>query len=170
MKAFISLKCALAIMFFSVVCVAAPGKNTEAAQFIDEASIKLVTQVESAKAALQQSASADVKILAEQIIENNMAATKKLAEIADQKNLNVQSEAEIAEKAKKSLIAPTQSTSFDREYVEGQVAASQEAIEFFNAAAVSKDVELAGFATGMIPKLKHDLHYAEQLVIELNKK
>lgn len=151
---------------FSATLSPAMAKDVDpidAEDFVEEASEKGIAEIEAAKLALQKSTAADVKHFAQTIITEHTAANEKLKAIAQQKNLKVESDAELTKKAKALILKQRDGESFNAAYAKGQVADHKEAIELFNRAAVSKDVELAGFATATLPKLQHHLQLAQEL-------
>lgn len=179
MKSFNILCCGAFIFVFNAIC-ATPSlaidtpsekENVNAVDFVNEASVNGIAEVEAAKLALQQAKSDQVKTFAQQVIDGHMASNKDLAAIAKKKNLKIADEAELWRRAKLSmLVKQGDNESFDEAYIKSQVKAHQDEIELFNKAAVSRDVELAGFATENIPKLQHHLHFAEQLAKDFEKK
>lgn len=159
------------LMSFGTLCNTALAKDTvEPAKFVDEASAAGVAEIEAGKLALQKSTSADIKTFAQEVINDHTAANKELAAIAKKKNLKVATEAELLNKAKALILKQRDGESFDEAYAKNQVKAHKDAIELFNKAAVSPDVELATFATATLPKLEHHLHGAEALVKTYEKK
>lgn len=137
--------------------------------FVEEASEKGIAAIESAKLALQKSTTADVKSFAQTIITEHTATNEKLKSIAQKKNLKVESEAELTKKAKAFILKQRDGESFNAAYARNQVSDHKETVELFKRAAVSKDVELAGFATATLPKLEHHLMMAQELEKAHNK-
>lgn len=135
----------------------------DAEDFVDEASAKGIAEIETGKLALQKSASADVKVFAQMLIDDHTAANKELAKIAASKKLEVSTEAELTNKAKAFVLKQREGESFDEAFANNQVEAHKNAIELFKKASVSKDAELAAFALKVLPKLEHHLHTARGL-------
>jgi len=153
------------------VASSAMAKDTiEPAKFVDEASAAGIAEIESSKLALQKSTSAEIKTFAQEMINDHSAANKQLADIAAKKGLKVATEAELTNKAKAFILKQRDGESFDEAYVKNQVKAHKDAIELFNKAAVSPDVELASFAVATLPKLEHHLHGAKTLAQVYEKK
>lgn len=133
------------------------------AEFVDEASAKGIAEVEAGKLALQKSQSADVKTFAQMMIDDHTAANEKLKAIATTKKLDVSTDAELLDKAKK-LILDIREESFDRSYANNQVKAHEATIELFNEEIKDgKDAELKAFAEATLPKLKAHLSEAQKL-------
>jgi len=143
---------------------------SELIDFVNEASVSGLAEVETAKLALQQAKSDEVKTFAQHVIDGHTASNKDLAAIAKRKHLKIADEAELLRRVKILKIEQGDNESFDETYIKSQVKAHQDEIELFNKAAVSKDIELAGYATENIPKLQHHLHFAEQLAKDFEKK
>jgi putative membrane protein len=159
------------LLLVSAFCSVAMAKDTvDANDFVDEASAKGVAEIETSKLALQKSTAADIKAFAQKMIDDHTAANRELAAIAQRKNLKVATEAELTNKAKAFVLKQRDGESFDEAYVKNQVTAHEQTIELFKKAAVSKDVELAAFATATLPKLEHHLHDAQDLARIYTKK
>ncbi|RYE53839.1 MAG: DUF4142 domain-containing protein [Sphingobacteriales bacterium] len=159
------------LMAFGAACSSAMAKDTiDPSDFVDNASAAGVAEIETAKLALQKSTNASVKTFAQEIINDHTAANKELTGIAQKKNLKVATEAELTAKAKAMALKQRDGESFDEAYANNQVKAHKDAIELFNKAASSPDVELASFATKTLPKLEHHLHAAEALAKAHDKK
>lgn len=165
------LSASLFLIAFGAACSSAMAKDTvDPAKFVDEASAAGVAEIETAKLALQKSTTPAVKTFAQEIINDHSAANKQLVGIAQKKGLKVATEAELTAKAKTLILKQRDGESFDEAYANNQVKAHKDAIELFNKAAVSPDVDLASFAVATIPKLEHHLHAAEALAKAYEKK
>jgi putative membrane protein len=155
----------------SAFCSIAMAKDTvDAKDFVDEASAKGVAEIETAKLALTKSTATDIKAFAQMLIDDHTSANRELAAIAARKNLKVATEAELMNKAKAFVLKQRDGESFDEAFAKNQVSAHETTIELFKKAAVSKDVELAAFATATLPKLEHHLHTAQDLARIYTKK
>ena len=146
------------------------SENVEAISFVNEASVRGIAQIEAARLALDKSTSAEVKTYAQQVIDDRTAANKELVAIAQKNNLKMVSNSELTSRSKEFAVKQRDDQSFDEAYARNQVKVLRDTIEIFNKTAVSKDIDLAGFATENIPKLKHHLSFAEQLSNTFDKK
>lgn len=164
------LSTSLFVMAFGIAGSAMAKDTVEPAKFVEDASAAGVAEIETAKLALQKSTSPAVKTFAQEIINDHTAANKQLIGIAQKKGLKVSTEAELTAKAKALVLKQRDGESFDEAYANNQVKAHKDAIELFNKAAVSPDVELASFAVAALPKLEHHLHAAEALAKAYEKK
>lgn len=152
------------IMAFGGACSTAMALDTiDADDFVEDASAVGVAEIETGKLALQKSTAADVKKFAQEMINDHTAANKELATIAQKKKLKISTEAELVVKAKGFVLKQRDGQSFNEAFAENQIKAHQDAIDLFNKAAVSPDVELATFAKATLPKLKHHLVKAKEL-------
>lgn len=135
----------------------------DAEDFVDDASAKGIAEIEAGKSALQKSHSQDVKTFAQMMIDDHTKANEKLKAIATQKKLEVASDAELMDKAKK-MILDIRDESFDRSYANNQVKAHEQTIEIFKKEANDgKDAELKAFAKETLPKLEAHLQEAKKL-------
>ncbi|HIZ50886.1 MAG TPA: DUF4142 domain-containing protein [Candidatus Pseudomonas excrementavium] len=136
----------------------------DADDFLEEASAKGVAEIETARKALEQSQSEQVKEFANMMIKDHAAANEKMAELAASKNLEISDEATLMDKAKAMILDARDGESFDAAYANNQVAAHEQTIELFERAARSDDAEVASFAKETLPKLKDHLKKAQALV------
>jgi putative membrane protein len=131
--------------------------------FVDDATAKGIAEIEAGKSALQKGHSADVKTFAQMMIDDHTKANEKLKAIAAGKKLEVASDAELMDKAKKMLL-DIRDDSFDRSYANNQVKAHEQTIAIFEEEAKDgKDAELKMFAHDTLPKLKAHLAEAKKL-------
>lgn len=135
----------------------------DADDFVDDASAKGIAEIEAGKSALQKSQSADVKKFAQMMIDDHTKANAKLKSIAAEKKLDVASDAELLDKAKK-MILDIRDESFDKSYANNQVKAHEQTIEIFKEEIKDgKDAELTAFAKETLPKLEAHLEAAKKL-------
>jgi putative membrane protein len=135
--------------------------------FVEEASAKGVAEIETAKLALEKGTTDDVKEFAQTMVEDHTAANKELTALAQQKELEVSTEAELINKAKAMILQLRGEKSFDKAYMNNQVMAHQQTIELFQKAISAEDAEIAAFAQKTLPKLEHHLKMAEQINAQL---
>lgn len=135
--------------------------------FVEEASAKGIAEIETAKLALEKGTTDDVKEFAQTMVEDHTAANKELTALAQQKELEVSTEAELINKAKAMILQLRGEKSFDKAYMNNQVMAHQQTIELFQKASNAEDAEIAAFAKQTLPKLEHHLKVAEQINAQL---
>ncbi|MEN1831743.1 DUF4142 domain-containing protein [Pseudomonas lijiangensis] len=144
------------------------GQTALAAQdsddFVEDASAKGIAEVEAGKLAQEKGSSADVKSFADKMIKDHTAANNKLKALAESKDLEVSSDAQMMDKAKSMILELRSAKSFDQAYANNQVKAHEEAIALFEEeAANGEDAELKAFAADTLPKLKEHLVHAKEL-------
>ena len=161
---------AFAFVLSAMFGTAMAADTIDADDFVEDASAKGLAEIETSKLALQKSTAADVRAFAQQMIEDHTAANKELAAIAARKNLEVSDDAELMNKAKEFILKQRDGESFDEAFANNQVNAHQNTIDLFQQASVSKDADLAAFATKTLPKLKHHLQMAKALQKTYHKK
>ncbi|MBX8485491.1 DUF4142 domain-containing protein [Pseudomonas cichorii] len=144
------------------------GQTALAAQdsddFVEDASAKGIAEVEAGRLAQEKGSSGDVKSFADKMVKDHTAANNKLKALAESKNLEVSSDAQMMDKAKSMILELRSAKSFDQAYANNQVKAHEEAIALFeDEAANGEDAELKAFAADTLPKLKEHLVHAKEL-------
>lgn len=131
--------------------------------FVDDAAQGGINEVESAKLALEKSASADVKAFANHMVTDHTKANQELMALAKKLDIEVPDEATLTATAKK-MILEIREESFDKAYANNQVAAHEKTVELFKKEAASSDApELKAFATKTLPTLEQHLEMAKKL-------
>jgi len=98
------------------------------------------------------------------MVKDHTAANEKLKSIADQKKLEVSTDAELMDKAKAMILDLRSAKSFDQAYANNQVKAHEATIEIFEDEIKNgNDEQLKTFATETLPKLKAHLEQAKAL-------
>jgi putative membrane protein len=137
---------------------------TDADDFVEDASAKGVAEVEAGKLAQEKGTAADVKTFGAMMVKDHTAANEKLKSIADQKKLEVSTDAELMDKAKAMILDLRSAKSFDQAYANNQVKAHEATIEIFEDEIKNgNDDQLKTFATETLPKLKAHLEQAKAL-------
>lgn len=134
-----------------------------AEDFVEEASAKGVAEIETARLALEQARSEDVKGFAQMMIEDHQRANQQLGELARSKELEVSDDAELMNQAKAMVLKLRGEESFDKAYMNNQVVAHRQTIELFRRGVNVDDAEIADFARETLPKLEQHLQHAEQI-------
>lgn len=137
---------------------------TDADDFVEDASAKGVAEVEAGKLAQEKGTSADVKAFGAMMVKDHTAANEKLKSIAEQKKLEVSTDAELLDKAKAMILDLRSAKSFDQAYANNQVKAHEATIEIFEDEIKNgDDAQLKAFASETLPKLKAHLEQAKSL-------
>lgn len=132
--------------------------------FVDRASAAGVAEIETARLALEQGTSAEVKNFAEQMIKDHTSANQDLKEIATRKSLELSDSPDAMSKAKAMLLELRDGDNFDEAYARNQVNAHEQAIELYREAAENvRDEELRAFAREKLPTLEEHLEAARAL-------
>lgn len=161
----LSLLMAATLALFAAAALQADERNdpVSAQDFVEEASAKGIAEIEVGRLALEKSTSQEVKTFAQRMIDDHTKANEKLAALASEKKLEVSDDAELINQAKALVLKLRGEASFDKAYMNNQVAAHQQTIALFQRASRSDDAEIAAFATETLPKLEHHLQQAQQV-------
>ncbi|MEN0036882.1 MAG: DUF4142 domain-containing protein [Cellvibrio sp.] len=138
-------------------------QHFDLAEFIEEAVAKGIAEVETAKLALQKTASTDIKIFAQLMIDDHIALNQELLAIARRKHLAVADDAHLLESARQYLLSVESESAFDEDYVNHQLQFHKDAIDHFRTAARSNDQEVRQFLFFILDKLNHHLRMAQEL-------
>ncbi|MCE0464509.1 DUF4142 domain-containing protein [Pseudomonas uvaldensis] len=137
--------------------------------FVDDAAVGGIAEIETSKLALEKSASADVKAFANTMITDHTKANQELMSLAKQHDIEVPDETTLMKKAKAKILE-VRDESFDAAYANNQVKAHEETIALFKkeAETVTDDkkagnTELKAFAQKMLPHLQEHLEMAKKL-------
>jgi len=137
---------------------------TDSDDFVEDASAKGVAEVEAGKLAQEKGTAADVKAFGAMMVKDHTAANEKLKAIAEQKKIEVSTDAELLDKAKAMILDLRSAKSFDQAYANNQVKAHEATIEIFEDEIKNgDDAELKAFATDTLPKLRAHLDQAKSL-------
>lgn len=133
--------------------------------FVDGASAINSGELDGAEMALDKDEiPAEVKQYAQHMQQDHTQANQKLQQIADSKNLDMSSTANMSSMASAPKLMVQDGQSFSTSYIDQQVTAHQEAIDFFQRGADTlQDQELKQYATEMLPTLKEHLQMAQEL-------
>jgi len=159
-KKFYAAALALSVSLASHAAFAA----TDADDFVEDASAKGVAEVEAGKLAQEKGTAADVKAFGAMMVKDHTATNEKLKAIAEQKKLEVSTDAELLDKAKAMILDLRSAKSFDQAYANNQVKAHEATIEIFEDEIKNgDDAQLKAFASETLPKLKAHLKQAKSL-------
>lgn len=151
---------AISVSLASHAAFAATGAD----DFVEDASAKGVAEVEAGKLAQEKGTAADVKDFGAMMVKDHTAANQMLKSIADQKKLEVSTDAQLLDKAKAMILDLRSAKSFDQAYANNQVKAHEATIEIFEDEIKNgDDAQLKAFATDTLPKLKAHLDQAKAL-------
>ena len=150
----------------SLLLAGAPAwaADLTAQDFVDRASAAGIAELETARMALEQGRSAEVKNFAEKMIKDHTAANEDLKEIAAEKKLEIADSPDAMNKAKGMILEMRDGEDFDQAYARNQVNAHEQAIELYREAAQGvNDEALQAFAKEKLPTLEEHLEMARKL-------
>ena len=152
--------CALACALVAGAAVAASPAN-----FVDEAFAAGIAEIETSRMAIGKTSSTDIESYAVEMIKDHTDANRDLKEIAQKHDLQVSTDEQILNKAKKLMLQVQEGDSFDAAYAANQVKAHEDAIELFKQQIKDPgSPELKAFAEKYLPKLEMHLGMAKKLV------
>jgi putative membrane protein len=145
------------------------GKTSLSAQeFVTRAAQSNFAEIKVSQLAESKAQSDEVKAFAKKMIDDHTQANSQLAQLAKTKNLKVPDDADMMHKASMKMLQVKSGSGFDSAFMEQMNKDHQKAIELFQSAATSTqlDPELKAFAAKVLPKLQ-DHH---QLVAQIEQK
>lgn len=132
-------------------------------EFIAKAASGGMYEVKSSQLALQMGSSAEVKKLAQHMINDHTKANQELAALLTRKGQAVPAAMDQKHLDMVNQLARLQSGQFDKAYLEQQLKAHQETVKLFEAASKSlTDAQLKAWATQTLPTLKQHLQMVER--------
>lgn len=152
--------------FFLAGAMAVYAHADDATDFVEEASAKSISIIETGKLALEKSSNAEVRTFAQQLIDDHTKANQKLASIASEKRLKVADNAELLNRVKASMLRVRTDASFDSSYAQNQVTTHEQTIEVFEKGTRLSDPELKAYAEKKLPHLQKHLTEARKLAAD----
>ena len=133
--------------------------------FMEQAAENNHAEIASSQLALKQSANAQVKEFAQQMVADHQKTGEELAQLAAAKGVTLPRGPSMVQKAKLKLLEMADGEKFDHQYSESWgVKAHVETVELFEkAAAQAQDPQVKSFAATTLPALQQHLHKARQL-------
>ncbi len=132
-------------------------------EFVNQAGIGGMMEVEAGNLALQRSKSPMVKEFANMMIKDHTVANKELEGIAKAKGLQLANTFPQKEKAHMDAMQALQGDGFDRHYMKMMVTDHVATLELFRTASRAEDPAIKGFATKTLPILENHYKQAKQL-------
>jgi putative membrane protein len=151
----------------AVICslpLMALSKDNPDESFFKNAAEAGISEVEAGKMAEGKGTSAAVKEFAAMMVKDHSAANAKLKKLAMSKGIELPTEPSMMEKAKAKKTDMKSGDSFDKDYLQGQIKAHEDAIDLLQKEIDSgKDPEARAFATDTLPTVKMHLQKVEQI-------
>ncbi|MFL6625418.1 MAG: DUF4142 domain-containing protein [Vitreoscilla sp.] len=144
---------------------AADSLSHQDKSFVKDAAEAGNAEVEASKVALAQSASADVKAFAQQMVDDHGKAGTELKGLAGQKGVKVDDDPSTVKKAEIKVLSGRKGSSFDQHYADSiGVKAHEDTVKLFQKE-VDKgtDADVKAWAQKTLPTLQHHLEMARQL-------
>ncbi|MGN2253241.1 DUF4142 domain-containing protein [Frateuria sp. GZRe12] len=134
------------------------------AMFMRKAAAANTAEIQAGRIALDKSGNAEVKQLAQRIIDDHTKAGDQLVSIAQRKQVSLPTEPMPTQKQEADHLKSLSGTAFDQAYAQAMVKDHRDAIELFGMeSANGSDPDLKQFASTTLPALKMHLQMAEQL-------
>jgi putative membrane protein len=133
--------------------------------FIKDAAEAGNAEVEGSKVAVSQSANADVKAFAQQMVDDHGKAGTELKALADQKGVKVSDEPSTLKKTEIKMLSGRKGSSFDQHYADSiGVKAHEDTVKLFQKE-IDKgtDADVKAWAQKTLPTLQHHLEMARTL-------
>jgi len=128
------------------------------ANFYEHAAQGGMAEVEAGKLAQKNGSSQAVKEFAAMMVKDHTAANDKLKQLADSKSVKLPDGPSVTQKAKGKMLEMKSGTSFDKEYIQGQIKAHQDTVELLKKEIDSgKDADAKQFASEILPKVEAHL-------------
>jgi putative membrane protein len=140
------------------------NRQPSGASFVTEAYSKGLAELALAELALQKSTSINVRTFAQHMIEDHSKMNKELQSIAERKNIHLDEDPKLTNRAQSFLLKQKEGQSFDEAYAEHQIKAHKQTLDLFHRAMKCKDINIRYFATISLNKLNSHLRMAEKLV------
>lgn len=131
--------------------------------FMQHAAADNLAEVAMGKLALDKSSDAQVKQLAQKVIDDHTDAQTKLKTLAQDKQVKLPQQADADARKTAASMQKLDGSAFDKAWQRHMVTDHQKTIAMFNKAATSGDNEVSDFAQATLPALKTHLKMAEHL-------
>ena len=136
--------------------------------FIDAAAIRSISEIETAKIALDKSDSVVVKAYAQQVLEEQTGILDHLRNLAKVQKLRMMSDADLRVKAH-TFVFLRKGKTFDQAYVDMRLAERRKSVSLFREAADMADGDIKRYAIDELPVLMHQLYMAQTLAGDVAK-
>lgn len=138
--------------------------GSQDAKFMREAAAANMAEIQAGRIALDKSSNAQVKQLAQRIIDDHTKAGNQLTSIAQRKHVSLPAEPMPMQKQEADHLKSLSGSAFDKAYAQAMVKDHRKAIKLFGMESASgSDPDLKQFASTTLPALKMHLQMAEQL-------
>jgi len=126
--------------------------------FYEHAAEGGMAEVEAGKLAQKNGSSQAVKDFGAMMVKDHSEANDKLKELAESKSVKLPEGPSMAQKTKGKMLEMKSGTSFDKDYIEGQIKAHKDTLELLRKEIDSgKDADAKKFAAEIQPKVEEHL-------------
>ena len=133
-------------------------------RFLSMAARTDMTEANEGQLANQQATRGDVKEFANTLVQDHTDSYHQISELASQKGVSIPKGINSAKISSIVHLVHAKGTSFDKQFVQDEIAGHRQAIaEFKHEAEHGQDAEVKAYANRMIPVLEKHLHQAEDL-------
>lgn len=137
--------------------------------FMNQAAMGSMAEVELGRLALNQAASADVKGFAQQMIDDHSKATGELKQLAQGKKVMLPPEVSPSHKQIMEKLSKLKGAEFDSEYVRAMVEDHVKDVTAFGAVAQNAtDADVKAFAAKTLPTLQEHLQMIRSIATKMN--
>jgi putative membrane protein len=133
------------------------------AEFVQQAALAGMTEVELSKLALKQTKVEDIRKFADRMVQDHGKANMELASLAKTKKLDAPKQLDAAHRKMVDDLASKKSTEFDATYAQHMAMGHANVVQLFENASSLPDPELSKFARSTLPTLQQHLQMAEAL-------
>ena len=138
--------------------------SPEEKEFVSNAGMVGLAEVQMANLALQKSENAEIKAFSQRIVTDHTASNGQLSQLATMKGLVLPTELAGEHQSGLEHLQGLSSAEFDRAYMQHMVSDHQKAVQLFqNGSTTAQDAEIRAFITKNLPILQQHLQMAQQL-------
>jgi putative membrane protein len=137
--------------------------------FMTEAAVGGMAEVELGKMASTKAQNADVKKFAQMMVADHTKANTELKALATKKSVTLPTELDAKHKSTMTEMQGLSGAAFDKAYIAGQLADHEKTVKMFQAQAQSAtDPDVKAFATKTLPTLQEHLDMVRNLNNKMN--
>jgi putative membrane protein len=161
------MKVLVALLLTSLPALALAQYSNPDKSFYGNAAQGGRVEVAAGKLAQKNGASQAVKDFGAMMVEDHSASNKKLKKLADSKSVKLPEGPSLSQKAKLKMLEMKSGSSFDKDYIEGQVKAHKETLELLKKEIDSgQDADAKAFASEILPTVEAHLAKIKQIAAD----
>lgn len=161
------MKNLIALLLMSAPALALAQYSNPDKSFYEHAAEGGMAEVEAGKLAQKNAASQAVKDFGAMMVKDHSASNDKLKKLADSKTVKLPEGPSMTQKAKKKMLEMKSGSSFDKDYIEGQVKAHEDTIDLLKKEISSgKDADAKAFASEILPTVETHLAKIKQIAAD----